>query len=825
MLAVKGGKPWTPKKFSNEKANIFQLVPKPSPFLSSELARPNASKVKLLPLILLELTAAQTQAEPSSRLVTVVRTEEDARAALEVTRLMQKRMEKIIFACDTETYGVDPTVESPVEKGSCACFSLYGGRYTTARRGKGKSNRLWVNTLGEEGEKVLAVFKVWFEDERFKKIFHNWSFDSHILRNHGITVRGFAGDTIHMARLWDASRLSTGKGYKLSVLSNELLGWGKTEMKEVFSVRKLKKDGTPGKVLILRDSCSIQTDDDPKIFRKWVHYSTYDSLCTWYLYYKLRKELEEMSWSPDLLLCMFQFYERFWKPFGEILTDIERTGIFIDRDYLRQQAAAAERDKEEKLAGFRRWVGKLCPDGIYMNTRSNLHKKHLLFSSKRGLAKAVEEAEEEHYKTFTIDNTEGFLEEGRSEPRATREIRLKGLGLSPVSYTPAGQASTSGSVISTLAGKPFADPPRYGTAFKDLGEGDFGKEVCEALGFLLESENVEKLLSTFLIPLPEMTDQHGRIHTALNLNTETGRLSSKRPNLQNQPALEKDVYKVSSLPPSLPPSLTTTMSTAITPALGDVVPLALFVCSCACSHVLPPSHGKQKDSPFILLFDLCANLFVFQCSWSSLLLPPPPSSSSLLPPPSSLLPPPSSPLSSSSYIVGLAKDWGVTQKEAQETIKAWYNARKEVQDWQEGVKKKARRVGYTETLLGRRRNLADMRSNNTVLRGHAERAAINTPIQGGAADVVVMAMLNIWRNEEIRARGWKMVLQIHDEVILEGPEDHAEEVFRIVKKCMENPFPRPLLVDLPVILERKWGGRRKKASGRGTHGCARLTER
>ena len=82
--ASKSGKPWTPKKFSNEKRNIFQLVPKPSPFLSSELARPNTSKVTLLALILLELTAAQTQAEPSSRLVTVVRTEEDARAALEV---------------------------------------------------------------------------------------------------------------------------------------------------------------------------------------------------------------------------------------------------------------------------------------------------------------------------------------------------------------------------------------------------------------------------------------------------------------------------------------------------------------------------------------------------------------------------------------------------------------------------------------------------------------------------------------------------------------------------------------------------------------------
>jgi len=71
-----------------------------------------------------------------------------------------------------------------------------------------------------------------------------------------------------------------------------------------------------------------------------------------------------------------------------------------------------------------------------------------------------------------------------------------------------------------------------------------GKAACEALGALIESESIDKLLSTFLRTLPKMADKNSRIHTALNLNTETGRLSSMRPNLQNQPALEKDVYGV-----------------------------------------------------------------------------------------------------------------------------------------------------------------------------------------------------------------------------------------------------------------------------------------
>ncbi len=77
-------------------------------------------------------------------------------------------------------------------------------------------------------------------------------------------------------------------------------------------------------------------------------------------------------------------------------------------------------------------------------------------------------------------------------------------------------------------------------------EENFGKEICMNLSYLAESESIKKIANTFLNPLPDMADaETGRIHTSLNINTETGRLSSQRPNLQNQPALEKDVYGVS----------------------------------------------------------------------------------------------------------------------------------------------------------------------------------------------------------------------------------------------------------------------------------------
>lgn len=118
----------------------------------------------------------------------------------------------------------------------------------------------------------------------------------------------------------------------------------------------------------------------------------------------------------------------------------------------------------------------------------------------------------------------------------------------------------------------------------------------------------------------------------------------------------------------------------------------------------------------------------------------------------------------------------------------------------------ARKTGFVRTLLGRRRNLPYIRSSSDILRAHGERAAINSPIQGSAADIATAAMLAIKRNDGLRELKWKMLLQVHDEVILEGPRDCVEDAERLVVECMAGPFPRrdgpgfsnPLNVDLTV---------------------------
>lgn len=149
-------------------------------------------------------------------------------------------------------------------------------------------------------------------------------------------------------------------------------------------------------------------------------------------------------------------------------------------------------------------------------------------------------------------------------------------------------------------------------------------------------------------------------------------------------------------------------------------------------------------------------------------------------------------------VKGLAKDWNVTTAEAKKTLDRWYSDRPEVLEWQQKTIAKAHKVGYTRTLLGRYRHLPDINSRDMTKRGHSERAAINTPLQGGAADITTKAMINIYRNPRLRELGWFQLLQIHDELILEGPDESVDEAMDILVQLMCNPLPTPLKVELVV---------------------------
>ena len=120
------------------------------------------------------------------------------------------------------------------------------------------------------------------------------------------------------------------------------------------------------------------------------------------------------------------------------------------------------------------------------------------------------------------------------------------------------------------------------------------------------------------------------------------------------------------------------------------------------------------------------------------------------------------------------------------------------------VKVTAKEKGYVETLLGRRRNLKDINSANAIVRSHAERNAINAPIQGTAADVIKIAMINVQKEIEEKGLKSKMLLQVHDELVFDVEKSEVEVMKELVKKNMEGAVKIAVPLDIEMNTGDNW---------------------
>jgi DNA polymerase-1 len=148
----------------------------------------------------------------------------------------------------------------------------------------------------------------------------------------------------------------------------------------------------------------------------------------------------------------------------------------------------------------------------------------------------------------------------------------------------------------------------------------------------------------------------------------------------------------------------------------------------------------------------------------------------------------------------LAQDIGVFPNEAKAFMETYLERFSGVRDYMKRVVEEAKENGYVATPMGRRRELPELKSSNFNLRSFGERVALNMPIQGAAADIIKLAMVRVWerlRREELQA---KLLLQVHDELIVECPEAEAEKVKRILREEMENAVSLsvPLLVEVGI---------------------------
>jgi DNA polymerase-1 len=152
-------------------------------------------------------------------------------------------------------------------------------------------------------------------------------------------------------------------------------------------------------------------------------------------------------------------------------------------------------------------------------------------------------------------------------------------------------------------------------------------------------------------------------------------------------------------------------------------------------------------------------------------------------------------------VFGLAERMEVSRKEAAELIDGYFATYPDVKKYMEKSIQVAKEQGYIETLFKRKRFLPDINSGNAVVRGYAERNAINAPIQGSAADIIKVAMVQIYhrfREEGIRS---KMILQVHDELNFSVYPDEKERVERIVLEEMERAYP----LRVPLVADSGWG--------------------
>lgn len=295
---------------------------------------------------------------------------------------------------------------------------------------------------------------------------------------------------------------------------------------------------------------------------------------------------------------------------------------------------------------------------------------------------------------------------------------------------------------------------------------------------VLEYRQLVKLKSTYVEGLRNVISaETGRVHTTFHQTiTATGRLSSSEPNLQNIPVrldLGRRVRQVFRAPRGhllLAGDYSQIELRVLAHLSGDPVLMEAFsrgedihtrtaaeVFGVEPSQVTPEMRGRAKAVNFGIVYGI------------------------------------------SDY--GLARDIGVSKSEASQYIHGYFRRYSGVKSFIDGVISEARTRGYVSTILGRRRPLPDILSRNPAQRGFAERTAMNTPIQGSAADIIKLAMLRIHRELEDRGLGARMVLQVHDELIFEVPRNEMEEVEALVKTEMEGAYP----LDVPLKVDLKKG--------------------
>jgi DNA polymerase-1 len=567
-----------------------------------------------------------------------------------------------LFAFDTETTSLDYMqaeivgVSFCIEPGRAAYVPL-------AHRYPGVPDQL-------NRESVLARLQPLLEDPARAKLGHHLKYDAHVLRNHGIELRGMAFDSMLESYVLN----STATRHDLDSTAQLYLG-----------IETIHYEDVAGK-----GAKQLRFDDVP--VEQAAEYSAEDSDVAMRLHRTLWPQIEAL---PPLA----KLYREIEQPLVPVLLDMEHLGVLIDTAMLRRQS--------QELA--------------------------------TSLLELERRAHEAAGQSFNVDS-----------PKQLQEVLFGKLGLPAKRKTATGQPSTAEDVLEELAVD--YDLPRI----------------------ILDYRGLAKLRSTYTEKLPEQVDPRtGRVHTSYHQAVAaTGRLSSTDPNLQNIPIRTAEGRRIRQA--FVAPAGHVLMAAdysqielrIMAHLSGDESLLKAFAADrdihqATAAEVFGVAagdvSGDQRRAAKAINFGLIYGMSAF----------------------------------------GLARQLGIDRGAAQRYVDLYFERYPGVKRYMDKTRAMAREQGFVETVFGRRLYLPEIRSRNAQMRQYAERSAINAPMQGTAADIIKRAMIDVHAWLAQSSVGARLVMQVHDELILEVREDAVGTV----RSGLESRMTRAADLRVPLKVE------------------------
>ncbi len=530
----------------------------------------------------------------------------------------------------------------------------------------------------EEARKLLEKLRPFFASETMVKIGQNLKYDIKVLRQYDMEVRGPLFDTMLAHYL-----INPDMRHNMDVLAETYLDYTPVPITELI--------GKKGKNQLNMRQVPLD---------KQTEYAVEDADVTYQLAQKFRPELKEAKTD--------KLFEEIEVPLLRVLADMEREGINLNEDYLKELSIQLDKDIKD------------LEQKIYTN--------------------AGEE--------FNI-----------ASPKQLGDILFGKLNLvDKPKKTKTGQYSTSEDVLSYLA--------------KDH----------EIIRNVLDYRGLTKLKSTYVDALPNEVQKHsGRVHTDyMQTVAATGRLSSNNPNLQNIPIrtergrqvrkafIPRDEnyvllaadYSQIELRIIAALSEEDTMISAFKNGEDIHASTASKVFNVPIDEVTREQRSNAKTVNFGIIYGVSA--------------------------------------------FGLSNQTDLSRTEAKELIDTYYKTYPKLRNYISEQIDFAREHGYVQTILGRRRYLKDINAGNQVVRGAAERNAVNAPIQGSAADIIKIAMINIHKKLSEGKYKTKMLLQVHDELVFDCYKPELEEMKELIKSEMENAYKLSVPLDVEVGIGENW---------------------